>query len=1058
MPETKGNYKKSGFYTPLVIYLTLLLSVLFFCRCINEKETSTVAGEFENELDFRKFRNPPEEYRPFPFYSINDSLTENEIKSQILDFKQAGLGGFYLHSRAGLITEFLSNDWWRIMDAAVDAANEAGLHAMFYDEDKWPSGYAGGIIPKMDEKFRAKSLARLDKRTSIPEGAEIIKADSLYNYILYTTQFGFDIFNGTCYVDLFNPEMVREFINIAYRPYADKYKSKITGYYFGIFSDEPHIHARYFDRNTPNRGVLSWSPWLEKKFKELNGYNLRDKLEFLFEEKNNWREIRMHYYRAKALQFEESFTKQISDFCEKNGIIFTGHFLGEDVLEKVRDRIGNSMLHYRNMQQPGIDHLGLTIENRLITAKRLSSVANQYAIPKRLSELFGISGHNMNFQDRKWLGGWHSILGINHFCPHLTQYSMIGARKRDYPPTFSYHQPYWNYNKKIEDYLARIAYASTIGEYTPQLLVISPLESEYIKGNGDGEFTSGILNLIESLQAAHYDYDIGDEQIMADTAVISQGRLCIGAMKYRVVILPDMISVREKTIDLLLKLAENGGLIVNTGRFPEFADGLPGVEKLNELKKSVINTDIVEIAGLLYKKVKPHIIVKGENAGNIWTQLRSVTGGHLIQISNISNTKEIQFILKSELLTESIVLWDPSEGKCYNLIPGQNGEYNLEMAPSSNIWITSGSLSKKAQVSGNYSIPEKTTTVLTLKNQWQGKRLALNVVTLDFASCSTDNGKNFSLPEPVIGIYKRLSDQTYSGNLILRYHVNVEVIPENCNLVVEQPEMYGRILINEQPVEFSRTQFYIDHKFYSADVSGLLKEGLNTIQLELNFIPPVPLSEISRERYGTEIESIYLTGNFAVIGNLISETMETQRNGTGDFISRPVLQFNSFSITQEKESFNGNLTLEGYPFYAGTFILKQNFILNSTDKSKRYYVELPDCESIVSVIELNGQVVDTLCWSPYKAEVTRLLKEGENELKVTLVNSLRNLLGPHHHKEGELIKVGPNSFTGAGGFPDGRGESDWYDLRKINPELTIWADLYNHIPFGFLKPVRITSN
>jgi hypothetical protein len=1058
MSEIIRSHTSPMFCNLPVHYLLLILFVLFTGGCKKQREAEFVAGAFEKELDIGKFKNPPAEYRSFPFYSLNDSLTEKEITQQILDFEEAGFGGFYLHSRSGLITGFLGNDWWRIMDAAVDAAKCAGLHAMFYDEDKWPSGYAGGMIPKMNESYRAKSLARLEKTVPIPRGGEMIHTDSLYNYIVYTARFGYEVFNGTCYVDLFNPEMVREFIDVAYRPYVEKYSTRITGYRTGIFSDEPHIHARYFDRDTPHRGVLSWSPWLEKRFTESYGYPLRDKIPLLFEEKGNWRQVRMHYYRAKALQFEDSFTKQIAAFCQDNGMIFTGHFLGEDVLEKVRDRIGNSMLHYRNMQQPGIDHLGLSIENRLITAKRLSSVANQCALPKRLSELFGISGHNMNFQDRKWIGGWHTILGINHFCPHLTQYSLVGARKRDYPPTFSYHQPYWKYNKKIEEYLARIAYATTLGHYHPQLLIISPLESEYIKSHEEGEFTSGILTLMETLQKLHYDYDIGDEQIMADTAVITREGLCIGAMTYKNVILPDRISLRETTIDLLQKLVQNGGLIFTTGRFPTFVDGLPGGEKLRELKNSVIHTDRRNLPGLLNEKVKALVTVEGEKADKIWTQVRSVPDGHLIQISNISNTDEIRFRIQSGLLTQDVVWWDPSLGKCFRLAPNSQGEFELALAPASNSWITCGSLSSQAKGSGIYSLPENTSTVWVLDEKWQGKRLDPNAITLDFASYSTDNGKTFSAPEPVIGIFNRLSNEKYSGSLILKYSVSINTLPSGCNLVVEQPEMVTHITVNDHTVAFNAEEFYIDHTFHTTEVTGFLTEGKNEIQLSFDFIPPRPLSEIPRERYGTEIESIYLTGDFAVMGNGMTETMETQRNQTGDFLNRPVYQFNGFSLTSEKESYTGNLTVEGYPFYAGAFELKQDFDLKTIDPSKKYYLELPDCESVVSVIEINGRIADTLCWAPYRTEITGFLKEGGNEVKITLVNSLRNLLGPHHHRGGELIKVGPNSFTGAGGFPDGRGESDWYDLRKTEAELAIWTDTYHHIPFGFLTPVVITSN
>jgi len=209
----------------------------------------------------------------------------------------------------------------------VEAAQESGIHAMFYDEDKWPSGYAGGIIPRMSEDFRAKSLVRLEKETPLPAGSIVLKEDGLFKYIQHTAPMGNPIFNGTCWVDLFNPEMVAKFLDVAYLPYIEKFSGKIQNYHFAIFADEPHIHARYFDRATPHMGILSYSPWVAKKFREMNGYDLLDKVDLLFEEKGNWREVRLQYFRAVAGQFDESFAKQISQYCEKRGVKFTGHYL-----------------------------------------------------------------------------------------------------------------------------------------------------------------------------------------------------------------------------------------------------------------------------------------------------------------------------------------------------------------------------------------------------------------------------------------------------------------------------------------------------------------------------------------------------------------------------------------------------------------------------------------------------------------------------------------------------------------------------------------------------------
>ncbi len=1034
--------------------ITILLSLVLMASCgSSSMKKSGVKGTYETSLEYEKFIDPPVQFRSFPFYSLNDDLQPYEIKRQVAEFKDAGFVVFYLHSRDGLITDFLGDNWWRVMDAGVEGALENGLQAWFYDEDKWPSGYAGGIIPRMGDEFRAKSLARLKKDTPLPDGSEVIKEDENYRYIMHTAAMGHPKFNGTAWVDLMNPRVVKAFLDVAYQPYIDKYKHRITHYNFGIFADEPHIHARYFDPRTPHQGIYSYSPYVREKFKQLWGYDFADKIDLLFEEKDNWREVRLHYYRAVALQFEESFSKQISDFCEANGILFTGHYLGEDGLEKVRDRIGNSMLHYRNMQQPGIDLLGLGFDGRLITARSLTSVANQYGTPRRMSELFGISGQNMNFQDRKWIAGWHAIMGINHYVPHLTLYSMKGLRKRDYPPTFSYHQPYWQYNKKLEDYLARIAYATSIGEYAPQVLVINPLESEYGRGKADREFTEGVHAAMEQLQLAHIDYDLGDEHIISEIGKINGSLLQIGNMNYAHVILPDMITLRETTVQLLLKLADKGGKIFYSGRFPSMVDGKENPELLYNLlaKTEAIPLDI--LASELPNRIKPLLRLEGANTDQVWTQVREVKNGKLIQLCNISYTETVRFQLHSELLKANPILWDPALAKCFSL-GLSNGAVELELAPASNIWISTGTLSNSAQVSGTYKVPQIAETVLALNNEWQSQRLDPNALTLDFARFSTD-GKKFSKPEPVIGIFNRLSDQQYYGPLHLSYSFDVHELPENIRLSVEQPEMYTSILVNGQAVNFEADHYFVDRLFPSANVASLIRKGINVVDMQLDFRPAIDDSETALERYGTEIESIYLFGDFGVKGIGYQTSMNSQRNNNNTFIARPVHGFQSFAITAENQQSRGDVTPEGYPFYAGAFMLTQQFTFGSKEEITNYKIEFPNTEAIAMVVELNGQVLDTLCWAPFETDITSALKEGENILSVKMVNSLRNLMGPHHNRNAEMIKVGPANFTGAGGFPDGRGDRDWYDLRLGNAALRTWTDTYWHIPFGMLEAPKI---
>ena len=50
----------------------------------------------------------PNHYRPIPFWSWNDRLELGELRRQIGAMQDAGMGGFFMHARGGLETEYLS--------------------------------------------------------------------------------------------------------------------------------------------------------------------------------------------------------------------------------------------------------------------------------------------------------------------------------------------------------------------------------------------------------------------------------------------------------------------------------------------------------------------------------------------------------------------------------------------------------------------------------------------------------------------------------------------------------------------------------------------------------------------------------------------------------------------------------------------------------------------------------------------------------------------------------------------------------------------------------------
>ncbi|HUX97463.1 MAG TPA: glycosyl hydrolase [Bacteroidales bacterium] len=1034
-------------------YLVFLFLLIY--GCLAEHSYTKIP----ERIDFNEFVNPSSAYRSVPFYSLNDLLDSAELDRQVEEFAKGGYGGVYLHSRTGLLTEYLGTDWWKVMDAGLKACRRTGTYAWFYDEDKWPSGFAGGLVPLKSEDYHARCLVRLKLTDPLPEGSKVLTKDSNYYYLEYKMKTGNSWYNGTCYVDLLNPETVREFISSSYSPYAERYAKDFGKDALGIFTDEPQMMSSTGD--FINDGVRPFSPVILDKFRNDNGYDLLHVVGALFDTIPGYEKVRLDYFRTISKQLEASFSKQIGDFCTANNMLWTGHYNGEEALATVRNNVGNLMIQSRHMQQPGMDHLGLHIDGALNVSRQISSVANQYGISRRLSEAYGISGQNMNFEDRAWIASWHTLTGINHLCPHLALYSMKGGRKRDYPPTLSPQQPYWPYNRLLEDYTARLCYIATTGRYEAEFLVISPLESDYIDQVSYSQTWSArngkYVEFLGILQENHRDYDLGDEQILSEIGKVDGDRIVVGEQSYRGVILPYMLTIRQSTIDLLKKFAGRGGKIIATV-MPQYIDGKKNTIVLNELESIVKLIEDKNFPDEINSIIPPAVVVAGEDAGYVWTSHRIADDKHLLQITNTSRMKSIRCNVRFADVSDKIVLLDPAYGKSYEI--KNDAGYELLLYPAQSFILADSRVIDGIRSSGSYEIPSGGKEIISLTGEWSGKRQDVNSLTLDFAKYSVDGGKSFSKPEPVIGIYERFTKSRFNGPLILLIDFSVETVPSSCSLVLEQPDMWSKIEINGQPVRFDGKTFYRDMSFKPSQVTDLLKEGVNTIALYIDYKSAIPESRDPFERYGSEIESIYLTGDFGVkaTGSALPDE-PSQHNVRGFLIPKPIYRFQSFTITNEKKNFTGDLVLQGYPFYNGGFELVKSFNISVLDKGKRYILKFPLAEAIVIKVNLNGKDLPPVAWSPWEVDITDALVDGNNTITLTLINSLRNLLGPHHNAEGELISLSPDSFAGRSTWTTRRqGENDWYERRLKGPGNTnIWRDDYCIIPFGLLEDAVIVE-
>ncbi|MBO4252253.1 MAG: hypothetical protein J5911_06315, partial [Clostridia bacterium] len=457
-------------------------------------------------LDFKEYKNPSVKYRAKPFWSLNGKLEKEELKKQILCMKEMGFGGAFLHSRAGLKTEYMGEEWLALMGFCADTLKENGMEAYLYDEDRWPSGTCGGYVTE-NEEYRQKSMSYVELFSdALPENLLAVFAVVLngegrataYRKIngfcekedgerafafFWRNMFPNSFYNGLTYVDTMCREATEKFIELTHEKYKKVMGAKFGKEIKGVFTDEPHRGSFFmgFAREEPDKEIeVPYTPKLFDEFYKRKGYRIEDRLPVIWFGKASDTFVKETYDYIEVVEelFLENFAIPYKEWCEKNGLIFTGHVLHEDNLAAQTIMSGSMMRFYEYMDYPGIDNLGA--QNYVYTVPALVvSVAKQLGKEYTLDELYGCTGWQMNLSDYKRIGDWQAAGGITLRCPHLLWYTMEGEAKRDCPASIFYQSAWYKEYRLIEDYYARLAYIMKNGEDTVDIAIINPIESTW---------------------------------------------------------------------------------------------------------------------------------------------------------------------------------------------------------------------------------------------------------------------------------------------------------------------------------------------------------------------------------------------------------------------------------------------------------------------------------------------------------------------------------------------------------------------------------------------------
>ena len=202
------------------------------------------------------FQNPTSEYRGAPFWSWNCKVNKEDIDHTLEDLHTMGMGGAHIHCRTGMDLPYLGKEFMDMVHYSHEKSNSLDMITWLYDEDRWPSGAAGGLVTKSPEyrmrflvfspeglpekedvkseyggssaqpvssgnrKFLAKYAVRLengyldsyrllDSEEKEPEGFDI--------WYLYREIAGNDPwYNNQAYADTLNPKAIDKFIELTH--------------------------------------------------------------------------------------------------------------------------------------------------------------------------------------------------------------------------------------------------------------------------------------------------------------------------------------------------------------------------------------------------------------------------------------------------------------------------------------------------------------------------------------------------------------------------------------------------------------------------------------------------------------------------------------------------------------------------------------------------------------------------------------------------------------------------------------------------------------------------
>ena len=1000
------------------------------------------------------FRNPTCEYRGTPFWAWNSDLKAEELCRQIEVFKEMGLGGFHMHVRTGMSTKYLSDDFMSLIKCCADKADKEHMLAWLYDEDRWPSGAAGGLVTK-DEQYRARCLLMttvpctneeaesefvdsraeggregkgwliacydivLDENGYLKEYKQIGENDEAQGtkwYAYVKIHASSPWYNNQSYLDTLNPKAVKRFVEVTH----ERYKETVGNYFGGvvpaIFTDEPQFtRKRVLDNSWDTDDItMPWTDDIPETYKAQYNEDIIETLPEIFWElpEGKVSTTRYHYHDHISERFAEAFADVCGSWCRENGIALTGHMMEEPSLHSQTAALGDAMRSYRGFDLPGIDMLCASFE--FTTAKQAQSAVHQFGREGMLSELYGVTGWDYDFRGYKLHGDWQACLGVTIRVPHLSWYAMGGEAKRDYPASIHYQSPWWKEFSYLEDHFARVNTAMTRGKPVVKVGVIHPVESFWLhwgpndktalaRENMDRKFQ----NITDWLLKGSIDFNFISESLLPILCENAGAPLKVGEMEYDAIIVPDCETIRSTTLDRLEKFAANGGKLIFMGDAPKFVDGIP-CERGKALYNAatVIQYDRDKLLTALEDNRTVTLrLANGRLSDRFLYQLRRDGNSSWLFISRCCEPYNKDVCDRNRLRISVKGEYTPY---VYNTISGEISpiacEYKNGCTVISKTLYDYDSLLLKLDDGRADAITEaadkKYENAVKIPALVPYTLSERNVLLLDMAEFALDGGE-YQPKEEILILdnicRKALGYVARGGSVAQPWVLDPEVIEHSVTLkfTVNSEIAYSGAELALEDAE--KAKIRMNGKDVPLNITGwYVDKDIKTIP-----VPEIVKGENIIEvtiPFGktTNTEWCYLLGDFGV----------RQLGSTAVITTLP-----------EKLAFD-SITKQNLPFYGG------NITYHVEADGDGMEIEIPRYIGTLVDVTVDGESKGKIVYPPYKLQLEGL-GEGSHKVDITLFGNRYNSFGPVHLTEEN------RSWHGPGAWRDDEQWSYEYVLRNV---------------------------